>query len=153
VIKSGDGEHPEQIKSDGGAQCNPAPADEKHRETAEVQNDEGQNARPFHLVRLGLDGGHILIAKVRIEPLDELDENGFQAAHAKLNVIFFRHPILFDCDFIKHGSLRQGVWMQFFESQNKSRQSGKLNEFNLDRQTEESQGINYQRKLKRWTWS
>jgi hypothetical protein len=119
VIKSGDGEHPDQIKSDGGTQRDPTPADEKHREAAEVQNDEGQNARPFHLVRLGLDGGHVLIAKIGIEPLDELDENGFQAAHKKLNVIFLRQPILFDCDFIKQDSLQQRDWMQFFESQNK----------------------------------
>jgi hypothetical protein len=29
-------------------------------------------------------------------------------------VIFPRRPILFNFDFIKHGSFRQGVWMQFF---------------------------------------
>jgi hypothetical protein len=63
-------------------------------------------------------------------------------------VIFPRRPILFNFDFIKHGSFRQGVWMQFFYCRKrKNWRAGELNGLNLDHQTKESQVTNYQRKL------
>lgn len=113
MIKAGDRKHPQQIKADSHTHRDPAPTDEKNRETTQVQNDERKNARPFHAVRLGLDRRHIGVAEVRIKPLHQMHEKGWPAAHKKRGTASSRRFGLINIGFTLLDSLRMTLWMQF----------------------------------------